>query len=126
MHKPIPKLIKRSARMIAINGRFISRLHYDLGVIQTIQTIENEMVITVKRLNSFGTDPDPLGRVIKPDSDTRDYTIRTSQTQQITHLKVKQQVLLLSGQYLPKDATDFIWAAEVVGETKDDGKFIST
>lgn len=104
----------------------IARLRYDLGVIDKIQSKQNQLTITVKRNNSFGSDADPLGQVMNPDTDTRTYLLKTSENTQTLHLKIKQNVLLLFGQYEQKASTEPFWAAEVLGVTKKDGKLYNS
>jgi hypothetical protein len=103
----------------------VSRLRYDYGVIEKVQTSQKQVVITVKRINSFGSDADPIDTT-KPDTDSRTYVLKTSENKQILHLKVNQKVLLLYGQYSAKGSTDTFWAAEVLGNTQKDGKFYNS
>jgi hypothetical protein len=106
----------------------VDRERYDLAIIEKIQIDENKVSITAKRIQTYGTDADPLGPVIKrdPPTETVTYLLKTSEPKQTLHLEKNQNVLLKFSYYLPKGAADSVLAAEVLGAAKDDGKLYNS
>lgn len=101
----------------------ISRLRYDLAEVITSKTESNKITVTVKRKQSFGTDPDPFGPVFKPDTETQDYILKSSADKQNLDLKPKQTVLLAFAQYQQPNSTDWFWGAELLCSLNPDGKY---
>jgi hypothetical protein len=104
-------------------GEALERLRYDEGVIEKIKTDQKQVSIIVKLTNRYGSDADPLGTVIKPDSGTKEYLLTTSKLNETLHLEVNQKVLLLVGLYQKKGSTDNFWGGEVTGIMQKDGKY---
>lgn len=102
----------------------LERIHYDLGVIQKIEITNHQMKILISRINSFGSDDDPLGQVYNPDTKTREYIIKTSEEIQILHLKEKDKVLITVEHYA--NGQNEFYAAEVKAYMKKDGKYYDT